>query len=685
MNVTELARKLRTTPAELFTVLPEHGIDIGKRAIKIDDRTAGQVVKLWSRWKQERERVAKLTREKSEIEKAVSASGGSIRLPKVVTVRDLASRINLPITRIISELMKNGILASMNERIDFETASILAEDLGFKIEPEPESISVESGSKSMEEKLAAILAQKHEGEAVARPPVVVVMGHVDHGKTKTLDAIRKTDVVAGEAGGITQHIGAYQVTVAPPGEPSSRATSKESKSRGIPEGRKITFIDTPGHEAFMTMRSRGARIADIAILVVAADDGVQPQTLEALGIIEAAKIPFLVVVNKIDKPDADVEKIKRQLAERNVQAEDWGGKIPFVPISAKEGKNIDGLLEMVLLIADVNKDKLTANPDRRAVCTVIESHIDAREGIVTTVLIAAGTLKVNDPLAIDNTYYGRVRAMRDWNGKPVKEALPGMPVKIMGLRSAPTVGDVIDVPADVKVLEKDIKVSRTVHKTVTAQSVTSDDQKTKKMVKIVLKTDVLGSLEALIGSFEKFQHDEVGVEVVGRGLGNVTESDVLRAEASGARVYGFNVLIPTAVENLAREKKVPIKTAKVIYDILDDVKAALQELLPEQIIRTELGKAKVLAIFRTEKAAMILGGAVTDGHVALGATVQVHRGEEIVEIGEVVELQSAKQKVKEVRAGSEFGTKLKIKPVVLVGDQLVFFHIEKKERKIQFS
>lgn len=667
MNVTELARKLRTTTTELFTVLPEHGIDIGKRAIKIDDRTASFVVREWSRWKQQRERAAKLTREKSEIEKAVAASGGSIKLPKVVNVRDFAARVNLPITRIISELMKNGILASMNERIDFETASIIAEDLGFKIEPEVEAAVVESGSQSMEEKLSSLLAENAEGSEMApRPPVVVVMGHVDHGKTKLLDAIRTTNVMGGEAGGITQHIGAYQVEK---------------------RGRKITFIDTPGHEAFMTMRSRGARIADVAILVVAADDGVQPQTLEALGIIEAAKIPFVVAVNKIDKTDADVEKIKRQLAERNVQAEDWGGKIPFVPVSAKEGKNIDELLEMILLVADLNKEKLMANAKRLAVATVVESHVDKNEGPVATILIAGGTMRVNDPLAIDKTLYGRVRAMRDWNGKAVKEALPGMPVKLIGLKASPAVGDVIAVPVSTKGLERDIKeVSRASFKTVTSASATPvEGQAVKLNFKIVLKTDVLGSLEALIGSFDKFQHPEVGVEVVSRGLGNVTDADILRAEATGARVYGFNVLVPNQVINLAREKKVQIKTAKVIYDLLDDAKAALQEMLPEEIIRTELGKAKVLAIFRTEKNAMIIGGVVTDGHAAPGATVQLWREGQEIETGEVAELQSNKTSVKEVRAGSEFGTKIKIKPVIQVGDELAFWHVEKKERKISFT
>jgi len=664
MNVTELARKLRTTTGELFAVLPEHGIDIGKRAIKIDDRIASQVLRDWSRWKLERERAAKLSREKTEIEAALSAVGGAIRLPSVTTVREFAGRVNLPVTRVIGELMKNGILASMNERIDFETASIIAEDLGFRIEREPEAEVVESGSRSMEEKLASLLKEAG-GEMSPRPPVVVVMGHVDHGKTKLLDAIRTTDVVAGEAGGITQHIGAYQV---------------EQK------GRKITFIDTPGHEAFMTMRSRGARIADVAILVVAADDGVQPQTLEALGIIEAAKVPFIVAVNKIDKPDADPEKVKRQLSEKGVQAEEWGGKVPFVNVSAKDGKNLDALLEVVLLLADLNKEKLMANPDRRAVCMVIESHVDKNEGVVTTLLVAGGTLRVNDPLAIEDTLYGRVRAMRDWNGNTVAQAAPGTPVKIIGLRGAPAVGDVIAVPADTKGLQRDIKeASRATLKTVSVATQSSENKEEKKLVKIVLKTDVLGSLEALVSSLEKFQHPEVGVEVIGRGLGNVTESDVLRAEAADGRVYAFNVLVTPPVENLAREKRVPVRTAKVIYDLLDDTKAALQELLPEEIIRTKLGEAKVLAIFRTEKQAMIVGGVVTDGRAAVGASVQVLRGEEVIEVGEVTDLQSAKTAVKEVRAGSEFGAKLKVKPVVTVGDQLAFFHVEKKERKIQFT
>ncbi len=664
MNITELARKLRTTTAELFVVLPEHGLDIGKRAIKIDDQLAARVVREWPRWRQERERMTKLSKEKIEVEKAMAVSGGSIKLPKLVTVKDFSGRLNLPVTRVISELMKNGILASMNERIDFETATIVAEDLGFKTEPEVESETVESGSASMEEKLAGILGNDANA-TTPRPPVVVVMGHVDHGKTKLLDAIRATNVMGGEAGGITQHIGAYQV---------------EKRDR------KITFIDTPGHEAFMTMRSRGARIADVAILVVAADDGVQPQTLEALGIIEAAKIPFVVAMNKIDKPDADPEKVKRQLAEHNVQAEDWGGKIPFVPVSAKEGKNIDALLEMVLLVADLNKEKLLANPARRAVATVVESHIDKNEGVVATVLIAGGTLKVNDYLAIGNMLYGRVRAMRDWNNRALKESLPGMPVKILGLKAAPSVGDVIIVPETIKGLEKDVKeAGRATMTKVSAVAATSEEKETKKMVKVVLKTDVLGSLEALSSSLEKFRNPEVGVEIVSRGLGNVNESDIIRAEASGAVVYGFNVLVPTPVENLARDKKVVVKKAKVIYDILDDVKAALQELLPEEVIITELGRGQILAIFRTEKSSMIVGGVVKDGKVTKTASVRVYREGAELETGEIVELQSMKAAVKEVRAGTEFGCKIKIRPVLAVGDELVFLNIEKKERKIQFT
>ncbi|MBU1348803.1 GTP-binding protein, partial [Patescibacteria group bacterium] len=336
--------------------------------------------------------------------------------------------------------MRAGILAAQNERLDFETTAIIAEELGFKASREVEDTSKEA--EIVDDRVKRILESDKPEDCVARPPIVVVMGHVDHGKTKTLDAIRKTNVMAGEAGGITQHIGAYQA---------------EKK------GRKLTFIDTPGHEAFTVMRSRGARVADIAILVVAADDGVQPQTKEAINIIQAAHLPFIVALNKMDKDDADPERVLAQLGENGVTTEAWGGTVPIAKIAAKTGMGIDDLLDMILLVADMNADRIVANPTRHAAGTVIEAHVDKGEGPVATVLVQAGTLKRNDYLGIEGAAYGRVRAMRDWTGVMLDEAPPGTPVKILGFKVAPAVGDIMEVPEDPKTLEvKKLKSAREV-------------------------------------------------------------------------------------------------------------------------------------------------------------------------------------------------------------------------------
>ncbi len=404
-------------------ILPQLGFDVGARAIKVDDRIAQRIVREWpylyKQW-QDRKKAEEATKEIGAIRKAVANQ--VYKIPSAITVRDFAAKLGLPVTKIIQELMKSGIFASLNERIDFETASIIADDLGCKVELETGGVDV---SKSTQDaKIKDAFEKEKKEDLKVRAPVVVVMGHVDHGKTKLLDAIRKTNVVAGEAGGITQHIGAYQV---------------EKK------GRKITFIDTPGHEAFTAMRSRGARIADVAILVVAADDSVMPQTVEALRIIEAAKIPFLVAVNKIDKPEANLEKVKQDLSRYNLIPEDWGGKTVISPVSAMTGKGIDDLLETVLLLTDLEKDKMMANPDRLALGTIVESRVDKNQGPLATVLVQAGTLRVNEILSIGNVFYGKVKAMKDWNGSTVKEAGPSTPVRVLGFKVAPEVGDIVEV------------------------------------------------------------------------------------------------------------------------------------------------------------------------------------------------------------------------------------------------
>ncbi len=667
MNVTELARRLRVAPNELLAKLPELGFDIGARAIKVDDRVADQIYKKWLE-NSRRERLRdQLVRHASQSQAAgISAPKKDIELPPVLAVRDFAGRLNLPVTRVIQQLMKAGILASQNERIDFTTATIIAEELGFTAHPETKNIGQDIASIQAEGRMREILEGEDKGVLVARSPVVVVMGHVDHGKTKTLDAIRATHVMEGESGGITQHIGAYQV---------------EKK------GLKITCIDTPGHEAFTIMRSRGAKVADIAILVVAADDGVQPQTKEAIDIIKAAKLPFVVALNKIDKADADPNRVMGQLAELGVTVEAWGGNVPMAKISAKTGAGIDDLLEVILLMAEIEKEKIVANPKSLAAGTIIETHVDKGEGPVATAIIQNGTLHRNDWLSIGGAAYGRVRALRDWTGKMVHEALPGMPVKILGFKVGPSIGDILEVPKDHKLLSMvKPKVSRGATETFTAvRAVPSAAEETikKATLNIVLKTDVLGSLEAILGMLEKIKHDQVAVEVIQKGLGNVNESDIERAATTPPSVvYGFSVMLPMVVEVAARDKNVDVKMCKVIYDLFDDVVVRLNALLPQEVTVTQIGRAETAGIFRTEPGKMIVGVRVKEGKVITNAKVRVWRGVDPIGEGHIDSVQSGKSSVKEASAGQECGLTFRGKTKLELGDVLEFYTEESKVQKI---
>lgn len=667
MNVSDLARRLRVTPHELLQKLPELGFDIGARAIKIDDVMGEKIARKWME-NERRERLRDSLLASSA--KATRPDGSpvalkDVTLPPMIIVRDFAGVLNLPVTKVIQQLMKSGILATQNERLDFETASIIAEELGFKAIAEEKKSEDAVETVQAIDRVKEILDNEKSEDSSPRPPVVVVMGHVDHGKTKTLDAIRSTNVMGGEAGGITQHIGAYQA---------------------VKKDRKITFIDTPGHEAFTVMRSRGAKVADIAILVVAADDGVQPQTKEAINIIQAAKLPYIVALNKIDKSEADPDRVLAQLAENNVTTDAWGGTVPLVKISAKTGQGIDDLLEMILFVADVNAEKIVANPSRRAAGTVIEAHVDKGEGPVATVLVQTGTLKRNDYLGIAGAAYGRVRAMRDWTGVMLNEAPPGTPVKILGFKVAPAVGDILEVPEDYKSLEvKKVKTTHQVASQLTAtKSVTDDETKAKKQtLNVVLKCDVLGSLEALLGMFEKIRHDEVGVEVIQKGLGNINEGDVTRAENSAPSVvYGFNVIPTPQAAGLARTKNVEIKEFKIIYDLFDDVVEKLNAMVPPEIIVTPLGNAEAVAIFRTEPGRMVVGCKITDGKVASGEKVRVWRGEDPIGEGTIDSLQTGKQTAKEAHAGQECGISFKGKVKVMPGDRFEVYHEDVKERKV---
>lgn len=669
MNVTELARRLKVPTNVLLETLPQYGFHIGRRAIKVDDRVARKII--------ERAEAGEIKfgggffakREDMTTRGAAPTIQvtGPVKIASRIIVHQLAAALGLPVTRVIAELMKNGILATLNQEIDFETASIIADDLGFKVEPvsaEEEEARVQAFGT---EQLKIMLGEETEENLAARPPVVVVMGHVDHGKTKLLDAIRKTNVMEGESGGITQHIGAYQV---------------EKK------GQPITFLDTPGHEAFRAMRTRGGKVADIAILVVAADDGIQPQTDEAIKIIQQEKLPFIVAINKIDKPDADPERVKRELADRNLLVEDWGGKVIAVPISAKQGKNIDQLLDMVLLVRDLENPR--ANPNREALGTIIEAHLDANEGPVATVLVQGGTLKIGDLTVVGNVV-GKVKTLKDYRGQMIKEAPPGTPARILGLKGTPQVGDILQVTRDKKLIREKTKESpRAVGQRAAVNlEAFKPKQEGMKTLKMILKSDVLGSEEAILESLVKWQGAEVSPEIISRGLGNITDGDVLSADAArpfeggtGAIIYGFKVNATKAAQDLAQEKHVQIKRYEVIYHLLEDVKKELEKLLAPEVLRFEIGRLKILAVFKQSGKKTIAGGRVAQGKVTAETKAAVKRGNEIIGVGEIAQVQTQKSVVAAAHEGQECGIEFSGPVTLAEGDVLEIYREEEKEKHL---
>ncbi len=670
MNISELARRLRVSTEELRSKLPELGFDIGGKAIKIPDRDAGRIMNAWQEMKKRQYLQKKMEDQKARLERKEKVKSGDadrIRIPATISVRDFATSLNMPVAKVMQELMRSGILASLNERIDFDTASIIAEDLGFIAEKDDGQAPVED---LQSDRLVDVMQGESKEDLVARAPVIVVMGHVDHGKTLLLDTIRKTRVIDTEAGGITQHIGAYQVTR---------------------NGRALTFIDTPGHEAFTVMRSRGAKVADIAILVVAADDGIQPQTREVIDIIKAAQLPFIVAINKIDKPDANLERVKGQLAEVGLVPEDWGGKTICVPVSAKAVQNIDQLLDMLLLVADFEKERLVANPSRKAIGTVIESHVDKGQGPVATVLVQTGTLRVQDVIGLRGALYGRVRAMKTFDGKDIKEAPPSTPVKILGFKEAPSVGDILEVPEDPELLEKlrlqptrksGVEELTVKHSHSIEEDGESAEGQSKVKFNVLVKADVLGSLEALMGMLEKIDNPYVGVEIVGKGLGNVTDADIMSADASKAVIFGFNVKAPAQIVELARSKSVIVEEHQVIYRLFESVVNHLKKLLPDEKVYSELGSAEVLALFKKTDKGHIVGCRVKKGKLMSGATVRVLRGGQVVGEGKSDAIQVGKSSVSDVLAGQECGLSFVGKTKIEVGDILELYREELQARTL---
>ncbi|HLD20581.1 MAG TPA: translation initiation factor IF-2 [Patescibacteria group bacterium] len=673
MNITELARRLRVRPEELHSKLPELGFAVGKKALKIDNRQAQAITEAWNEMRR-KERLAEKVRD----QKAIAARRDlpdterkSVTLPSVMTVRDFASKLDQPVPRIMQELMRNGILAAINERIDFDSASILAEDLGFKAIREDGKAIVEDTEGT--EKLRDRIETEQKGSLVRRPPVIVVMGHVDHGKTRLLDAIRKTNVMDTEAGGITQHIGAYQVER---------------------NGKMLTFIDTPGHEAFTVMRSRGAKVADIAILVVAADDGVQPQTKEAIDIIKSAGLPFVVALNKIDREEANIEKVKTQLSELELVPEDWGGKTIVVPLSAKAGTNIDQLLDMLLLVEEMEHERIVANPDGRAIGTVIESNVNPGSGPIATVLVQSGTLRIGDDLGVRDTQFGRVRAMQNWKGESLLEAPPSTPAKIIGWKLAPAVGDVMEVPLDVKELKKMKSTDSSLKATEGVASIrhvvksTDEDQETeegKQIVNLIIRADVLGSLEAILGMLDKIKHDQVGVKVVQKGLGNITDADINTAAGAGAIVIGFNVRPSGGAEELARDKELDLREYKIIYKLFEDVLEELKNRLPADTIIEEQGRFEVVKNFKKMDEGWIIGGRVKADKIHKGAKLRLSRNGEYIGEGSILSLQLGRAELKVAQAGQEIGMSYKGKVKPEEGDQIEAYSENRitKELKIE--
>jgi len=672
MNVTELARRLRIHPKELLRILPEYGFDVGMKAVKIDNKVAQQIMRSWNKIKRDIERKRRLElEEKKNKEKALrKESGLSVSLPDFISVRHFAERLSLPVSQVIAELMKNGILANQNQDIDFDTAGVLAEDLGFSVNKEESApVDLEAELKKSEALEGALKKSKH---TKTRPPVVVVMGHVDHGKTSLLDAIRQTDILATESGGITQHIGAYQTMW------------KDAKTK---DERALTFIDTPGHEAFTVMRSRGAKVADIAILVVAADDGVKPQTKEVIQIIKAAKVPFVVAINKIDKEGADVKRVMTELSSHDIVPEEWGGTVPMVQISAKERLHVDKLLDVLLLVADMQEEDIQADPSIPAVGTIIESHVDKNTGPVATVLIQAGTLRKNDKLVVHNEIYGKARAMKDYKGNTLLEAGPSVPAQIIGFKVAPEVGDVLDLSQEKSAKKIDVKQKKTQQTGAQKQykvDIEKDEEgeSKRKHLNLVIRADVLGSLEAIIGSLEKISYEGVGVKIIGKGLGNITEDDVQKAEAGNGRIIGFNVKPSLSADEIMREKNMKFQKFSIIYDLLDWVKAELEKLLEFELITTEKGKLEVKAIFRTVKNSMIVGGLVKDGKIVKDGLVRVKRDGDLEGLGKISKCQVGQQDEKSVPSGTECGVNFEGKTKIEVGDILEVYTEEKVVKKL---
>jgi translation initiation factor IF-2 len=579
----------------------------------------------------------------------------SIKVPEVIGVGAFAEKLGIPVTRVIGELMKNGVMATINEQIDFDTASIIGAELGFEIEAEAEVEAVQPDKVALA-----------EGEGENRPPIVAVMGHVDHGKTSLLDAIRSTHVADKEAGGITQHIGAYQI------------------KRG---DRWITFIDTPGHEAFSALRQHGARMTDVAIIVVAADDGVKPQTKEAIRHAREAGVQIVVAINKIDKEGADTNRVRQELSELGLVAEEWGGDTVMVDVSARAKTNIDKLIDVVLLVADI--EDLRARSVGPADGAIVESHLDSGKGAVATVLVKNGVLSTGDYLVAGSTY-AKVRSLGDYRGKRIPAAHPGMPAVVTGFKAVPSFGDLFRTVGSEKeardaaatVVRREQAKSMGVKKIDATQLTAAITAGNVKELNVVLKADTQGSLESLHESLDQLRNEEVAVKVVSSAVGDISESDIAFAKTAGALLIGFSVSLNSGLKALANREGVHVRLYRVIYELTDDLRDALGQMLSPEIIETIVGELEIKGVFKVTKANVVCGGTVTTGRIEPKLKFRVKHSGEIVGEGTLTSLQKDKQAAKEVFEGETCGMNVATSAPIELGDTMEFYTTVTKARTL---
>lgn len=629
-KITEVLQELKLPEGRLFTILKEIGIRTVEGQKNLDQSA-----------------VARVRGYLNEQERRASLKAKTIELPSIIRVQDLAKKLELPIGNILSTLLKNGVLANLNDDLDYETAAIIAQELGYRTEESTKELEKDMLTV---EKLNEILSKEDPATQTSRPPIVTIMGHVDHGKTTLLDTIRSASVAAGEAGGITQAISSYQVEH---------------------HDRMITFIDTPGHETFDFMRQRGASLADIVVLVVAADDGVKPQTKDAASYAKKEGLPIVVAINKVDKVEANVERVKKELSEIGLQPEEWGGKTVMVEVSALKKQGIDNLLEMILLTADINP--LQANPDRSALGTVVESRLDRSTGPIASVIIHTGTLHMGDDIVIGRST-GRVRIMKDFRGRAIKKATPSMPVSIVGLKEVPQAGDILQA-----VEAREEAMSKTAQRRAPLKRMSkTEDGDVRKTLAIVLKADSRGSLEALEQTIVAMVPPEVRLSILRSDVGTISDSDVLTAKAGGAIIYGYSTNIAGMSQKLADKEKVPVRIFSIIYQISEDVRKEIDDRMPVDIVTEDIGRIKVLKVFFATPKKKIIGGEVAEGIAEQDAKVIIKRKDkkkpdspaEIIGKGVIVELQKEKRPLQKAELGDQVGMTIEGKGKIKEGDVL---------------